>query len=78
MLKEIPQKYIELFLDVSNTLYNHWFSQTFEASYNKNNNSLQQFVITVIIICKFERSLSVSSTVDQINSYDYLRNCQVR
>lgn len=78
MLKEISQKYIELFLDVSNTLYNQWFSQTFEASYNKNNNSLQQFVITVIIICKFERSLSVSSTVDQINSYDYLRNCQVR
>lgn len=78
MLKEISQKYIEIFLDVSNTLYNHWFSQTFVTSYNKNNNSLQQFVIMVIIICKFQRNLSVSSTVDQIKSYDYIRDCQVR
>lgn len=78
MLKEIYQKYIEIFLDVSSTLYNHWFSQTFEASYNKNNNNLQQFVIMVIIICKLERSLSISSTVDQINSYNYLRDYQVR
>lgn len=78
MLKEIYQKYIEIFLHVSGTLYNHWFRQTLEASYNKNNNNLQQFVIMVIIICKLERSLSISSTVDQINLYDYLRDYQVR
>lgn len=75
MLKEISQKYIEIYF---RRFYNHWFSQTFVTSYNKNNNSLQQFVIMVIIICKFERNLSISSTVDQIKSYDYIRDCQVR